>query len=109
MHGVRLVNSEGAYPDPGASGSGYSQAVGPQLVLVVQDLGKQFKVGQGTITALQQVNLVLGEGAFLAIRGPSGAGKTTLLNLSPGLDDPTSGHVLFLGRDLSRLNARQRT
>jgi ABC-type lipoprotein export system ATPase subunit len=109
MHGIGLVNSEGAYPDPGGSGSGYSQVVGPQLVLVVQDLVKQFKVGQGTITALQQVNLVLGEGEFLAIRGRSGAGKTTLLNLIAGLDDPTSGHVLLLGRDLSTLNERQRT
>src|SRR5260370_34660392 len=109
MHGVRLVNSEGAYPDPGASGAAYVQAVGPQPVLVVQNLVKQFKVGQGTITALQQVNLVLSEGEFLAIRGRSGAGKTTLLNLIAGLDDPTSGHVLLLGRDLSMLNERQRT
>lgn len=109
MHSVRLVNSDGSYPDPRAGGPGGHVAATRAPVLLVHDVVKEYKVGQGTVTALRNVNLALGEGQFIAIRGRSGAGKTTLLNLIAGLDDPTRGQIHLLGRDLSQLNERQRT
>ena len=85
-----------------------SSVVGAPL-LEVRDLGKVYTVGRGTVTALRHVNLSVGDGAFIAIRGRSGAGKTTLLNLIAGLDEPTSGQVLLFGRDLAQLTEAQRT
>ncbi len=82
---------------------------GHGTILVVRDLGKVYTVGRGTVTALRHVNLIVGDGTFIAIRGRSGAGKTTLLNLIAGLDEPTSGQVLLFGRDLARLTEAQRT
>jgi ABC-type lipoprotein export system ATPase subunit len=101
MHGVQLVNAEGAQPEPGGHGRGQ--------LLSVERLVKQFTVGGGTVTALRSVNLTVDDGEFVAIRGRSGAGKTTLLNLIAGLDNPTEGRITLFGRDLSKLNERQRT
>jgi putative ABC transport system ATP-binding protein len=78
-------------------------------VLEVRDLGRVYPAGRGTVTALRHVNLIVGDGAFITIRGRSGAGKTTLLNLIAGLDEPTSGQVFLLGYDLVRLTETQRT
>ncbi|HKV83864.1 MAG TPA: ABC transporter ATP-binding protein [Ktedonobacterales bacterium] len=108
MHSVRLVNSENTNPDPRRGGQANTPGAGRSL-LRVQDLVKQYKVGDGTVTALRGVNLYARPGEFIAIRGRSGAGKTTLLNLIAGLDDPTSGHVLLLDRDLGALSERERT
>ena len=86
----------------------HSSVAGAPL-LEVRYLGKVYTVGRGTVTALRHVNLIVGDGAFIAIRGRSGAGKTTLLNLIAGLDEPTSGQVLLFGRDLAQLKEAQRT
>ncbi len=53
---------------------------------------------------LDQLQLVLAAGDYLAIMGESGSGKSTLLNLIAGLDRPDSGRVLFEGADLARLD-----
>ena len=108
MHSVRLVNSGDAYPNPGARDRHATGAAG-RTMLRVQDLVKQYKVGEGTVTALRHVNLAVRQGEFVAIRGRSGAGKTTLLNLIAGLDNPTSGHVMLIDRDMSALSERERT
>lgn len=108
MHSVRLVNSGNTNPDPRRGGQTTTPGAGRSL-LRVQELVKQYKVGDGTVTALRSVNLTARPGEFIAIRGRSGAGKTTLLNLIAGLDDPTSGHVLLLDRDLGALSERERT
>lgn len=56
---------------------------------------------------LQSVSFSVSSGEFTALAGPSGSGKTTILNLAAGLDKPTQGTVLFLGKDLTKLNAKQ--
>ena len=53
-------------------------------------------------------DLEIGAGEFIAIVGPSGSGKTTLLNLMGALDVPTGGRIEIFGRDLGRLNRRER-
>jgi putative ABC transport system ATP-binding protein len=63
--------------------------------------------GEGVRTrALAEVDLEIRAGEVTLLLGPSGSGKTTLLNLLGGLDRPTAGRVLALGRDLSTLSRR---
>ena len=55
---------------------------------------------EGRIQALDGVDLTIAPGEFITISGPSGSGKSTLLQLLGGLDTPTSGEVLFRGKNL---------
>ena len=66
-------------------------------------VGKGFSRGSIVINALQDVSLSIEPGEFVALEGPSGSGKTTLLQLLGALDRPSSGRVLFEGRDLAEL------
>jgi putative ABC transport system ATP-binding protein len=56
----------------------------------------------GHVAALQNVDLCIGRGEYVAVMGPSGSGKSTLLNLIGGLDRPSAGEVYFDGVPLSR-------
>jgi putative ABC transport system ATP-binding protein len=67
------------------------------------DVRKTFRRGDSTVQALDGVNLTIDAGEFLAVQGPTGQGKSTLLLLLGGLDRPSSGSVIFEGRDLARL------
>jgi putative ABC transport system ATP-binding protein len=69
----------------------------------VNGLAKFFQRGPTTVRALDGVDLEIGAGEFVALEGPSGSGKTTLLQLLGALDRPSSGDVVFEGRDLARL------
>ncbi len=64
---------------------------------------KLYRQGPATIRAVDAVDLTIDEGQFLVIEGSSGSGKSTLLALLGGLDRPTSGQVLFEGRDMGAL------
>ncbi len=67
-------------------------------------LTKRMLSGERTITILEDVNLRIAEGEFVAILGPSGSGKSTLLGLLAGLDRPTSGEVLLDGESVHELD-----
>ncbi len=69
-------------------------------------VGKRFNK---KVTALQEVDLALEDGDFLAVQGATGGGKTTLLQLLGALDRPTSGTLTFEGRNLGRLREGQLT
>lgn len=68
------------------------------------DVSRSFGSGDAAVHAVRNVNLRIEAGEFVAIVGPSGSGKTTLLQLLGALDRPTSGQVLFEGRDLAGLS-----
>ncbi len=73
----------------------------------VQNVHKEYRRGSERIDVLQEINLEIPQGDFLALMGPSGSGKTTLLNLIGGLDRPTSGSVEVAGEPISRLSDGQ--
>ena len=64
---------------------------------------KDYRLRGTVVQALRGVDLVIEDGEWLAIQGPTGHGKTTLLQMLGGMDRPTSGTVDFDGRDLARL------
>jgi putative ABC transport system ATP-binding protein len=66
-------------------------------------VAKQYKKGRRTVEALRGVDLVIEDGEWLAIQGPTGHGKSTLLHIIGGLDRPTSGTVELDGMNLSRM------
>lgn len=78
-------------------------------MLKTVNLTKIFRSDEVETRALNDVNLEISEGEFVAIMGPSGCGKSTLLNLLGLLDSPTSGNIFFENIDVSKFNERQRT
>lgn len=75
-------------------------------LLALHNLTKLFYKGSDVIRAVDDVSLQIARGDFIAIEGVSGSGKSTLMHLMGGLDWPTSGQVIFDGRDISRLSDR---
>ncbi len=73
-------------------------------VLEIDRARRVYGSGQLRVTALDGVSLRVKAGEFVAVMGPSGSGKLTLLRLAGGLDRPTSGRVLLIGRDLASLD-----
>ena len=63
----------------------------PRPVVVLDGLGKTFGSGQSQNTVLEDVDLTIGQGEFVALLGASGCGKSTLLNLIAGLEAPSKG------------------
>ena len=74
------------------------------LAVSVQSLSKVYLMGETQIEVLKNVSLAVAVGEFVVVCGPSGAGKTTLLNIISGIDKPTSGRIVVIGRDLSDKN-----
>lgn len=77
-------------------------------VVKTENVSRIFKVGEVETTALENINLTIGNGEFSALIGPSGSGKTTLLQLIGCLDLPTTGQIFINGKDVSQLNRNQR-
>ena len=65
------------------------------MTLLIEDLTKDYLMGELTVSALSGITLNIEQGQFIVILGPSGSGKTTLLNLIGGIDRPTAGKILF--------------
>jgi putative ABC transport system ATP-binding protein len=70
---------------------------------------KDYQKGRGTVAALRGVDLVIEDGDWVAIQGPTGHGKSTLLQILGGLDRPTAGIVDFDGQDLAAMRETQLT
>lgn len=74
------------------------------MLIEIDEISKEF----GTTAALHPVSLSIPSGALVALLGPSGSGKTTLLRILGGLEYPSSGRVLFDGRDATGLSVQER-
>jgi ABC-type lipoprotein export system ATPase subunit len=68
---------------------------------------KTYSLGKRSLEVLRGVDVSLGQGDFLALRGASGAGKSTLLHLLGGLDSPSKGEIVFRGQNLAGLSRRE--
>jgi putative ABC transport system ATP-binding protein len=62
-------------------------------VVQVEDVVKNFKVGDGKVTILKGISFEVNQGEFVSIVGPSGNGKSTLLNMVTGIDRPSDGNI----------------
>ncbi|NCU37985.1 ABC transporter ATP-binding protein [Candidatus Saccharibacteria bacterium] len=77
------------------------------VVIAVQNLIKEYRVGRQKVYAINDVSLEIYKGEFVALTGASGSGKSTLLQLIGGLDRPSSGSVLIDNQQLSELSDRK--
>jgi putative ABC transport system ATP-binding protein len=74
-------------------------------LITLENISKTYSAAGGTVEALKNVSLEIGQGEFFALAGASGSGKTTLMNILGCLDRPDSGRYLFRGRDVSKLSS----
>lgn len=79
-----------------------------QPVIELFGLSKLFGVGDATTVALDNINLTIDKGEFVAIMGPSGSGKTSLMNILGLLDTPTHGEYFLEGKAVADLGQRKR-
>ncbi|MFX0184263.1 MAG: ABC transporter ATP-binding protein [Candidatus Hodarchaeota archaeon] len=83
------------------------------MTLQIENLIKDYKMGELTVSALNGITLNIKQGQFIAVLGPSGSGKTTLLNVIGGIDRPTAGKIIFGESgdkiDLAELNEKELT
>ncbi|MDX8339091.1 ABC transporter ATP-binding protein [Draconibacterium sp. IB214405] len=78
-------------------------------MIKTNDLSKVFRTDEIETSALNNVNVHVKTGEFVAIMGPSGCGKSTLLNIIGLLDNPTSGNYFFDNEEVGQLKERNRT
>ncbi len=73
-------------------------------VIYINNIIRDFKLGQETVHVLKGIDLEIKRGEYLAIMGPSGSGKSTLMNLLGCLDTPTAGTYILNNNDVSKLS-----
>ena len=73
------------------------------MAIQLQEVKKEYQMGDSIVTALSDVNLGIKRGDFIAIMGPSGSGKSTIMNLVGCLDLPSAGSIFLDNQDISHL------
>ena len=87
-----------------AVNSGHNNTVSSKSIIQIEHLFKEYKLGKQRISVIDDVNLNILEGEFVAIVGASGSGKSTLLHLLGGLDKPSQGKVIIDNQDINKLS-----
>lgn len=77
-------------------------------LIQLNDVSKLYGLGDATTVALEEINLTIDKGEFIAVMGPSGCGKSTLMNIIGLLDQPSHGSYSLSGRSVAKLRATQR-
>jgi putative ABC transport system ATP-binding protein len=77
-----------------------------QTLIHVDHVSREYRLGETTIRAVNDLSFEIAGGEFLALLGSSGSGKSTLLNLMAGLDRPTSGAIHVRGQNLAALDSQ---
>jgi len=83
--------------------------VAAELIIEAHGIGKTYRVGSASVDAVQNFDLDVHRGEFVALMGPSGCGKSTLLNLFGCIDTPTAGTLRVFDVDAASLSDRART
>ena len=78
-------------------------------MIKIKNLNKVFRTDEVETVALDNVNLEVAKGEFVAVMGPSGCGKSTLLNIVGLLDNPTGGSYNLMGHEVAELKEKDRT
>ncbi|WP_394231338.1 ABC transporter ATP-binding protein [Niallia oryzisoli] len=73
-------------------------------ILIMDQITKNFHMGEEEQTVLDHINLTVNNGDFVAVLGPSGSGKTTLMNIVGCLDSPTSGQYILSNQQVNTLD-----
>ena len=76
-------------------------------IVRVENLSKTYGSGENLVRAIDDVNLKIEKGEFIAIVGPSGSGKSTLLHLLGGVDNPSSGKIFIDSNDISKYTSKE--
>jgi putative ABC transport system ATP-binding protein len=76
----------------------------PGPLIETEGLSKHYRLGDRTVTALDEVSLLVEEGDYVAVTGPSGSGKTTLMKILGCLERPSSGRYRLGGVDVGGLS-----
>lgn len=76
-------------------------------IVRTENLSKTYGSGENIVRAIDDVNLKIEKGEFIAIVGPSGSGKSTLLHLLGGVDNPSSGKIFIDGNDISKYSSKE--
>src|SRR5438046_8697320 len=80
-----------------------TRPVGP-LVIDIENITKDYVMGEETVRALRGVSLQIHKNEYIAVMGPSGSGKSTLMNMLGCLDTTTSGRYDFNGKNVAEMN-----
>jgi putative ABC transport system ATP-binding protein len=78
-------------------------------IFELSDLRRCYRVGDELVHALAGVDLTISDREFIAVIGSSGSGKSTLMHMLGFMDSPTSGKMLFEGRDVSSIDREERS
>lgn len=78
-----------------------------ELILQADGIKRTYGSGNAAVHALKDVNLQIGYGQLVVLKGRSGSGKTTLINLLGALDQPTEGTIFFNEKNLGKISDRQ--
>jgi putative ABC transport system ATP-binding protein len=77
------------------------QQIKKEVLFKVNKLTKEYKMGEVSVKALDDISFELFKGEFVVVLGPSGSGKSTILNILGGMDSPTRGKVFYKEKDIS--------
>jgi spermidine/putrescine transport system ATP-binding protein len=84
------------------------EGAGAVAAIELVGVAKQFHSRDGDVQAVEGVDLTIGQGEFFSLLGPSGCGKTTTLRIVAGFEEPTVGHVLLYGEDVTDVPPNRR-
>jgi len=103
-HPTKVAVSEPAAPVELPLSQRFSERENSQALIILAGISRVYDQGAVSVRALDEVNLTVKRGEFLAIVGPSGSGKSTLMNILGCLDRPTEGSYLLDGQLVEELN-----